>query len=445
LLDDSPWPKSPAPGWRNVRLKTTVGYLQNGLWGEEPDGQNDIVCIRVADFDRNRRRVSIGNLTVRSISPSKIGRRLLRPGDLLIEKSGGGENQPVGTVVLFEHDLRAVTSNFVARLEVDPDYSASFLCYLHLALYALGVPSRSIKQSTGIQNLDADSYFNERAWIPDVPVQNAIAGFLDRKTAAIDALIAKKERLIELLQEKRQALITQAVTKGLDPTVPMKDSGVEWLGTIPAHWILRRLKHLGQIRSGIAKGRDLVGKATIARPYLRVANVQNGWLNLDDIASIDVTTEEAHRYKLQAGDVLMNEGGDFDKLGRGYVWEAQIPGCIHQNHVFAVRPSPRVNPYWVNLATQASYLRHFFVLRSKQSTNLASISATNLGEAPVPIPPAGEMEELLRLLGQRLERLDGLHTLVTNQIHLFREYRQALITAAVTGHIDVSAETSEAA
>jgi type I restriction enzyme S subunit len=93
----------------------------------------------------------------------------------------------------------------------------------------------------------------------------------------------------------------------------------------------------------------------------------------------------------------MNEGGDFDKLGRGYVWEAQIPECIHQNHVFAVRPWRGVNPYWVNLATQASYLRHFFILRSKQSTNLASISSTNLGEAPIPMPPEAEVEVILLL------------------------------------------------
>ncbi len=242
---------------------------------------------------------------------------------------------------------------------------------------------------------------------------------------------------------KRQELITQAVTKGLDPNVPMKDSGIEWLWTIPKHWSLRRLKSPGPNPFGHRQGRDVAGiKTTVARPYLRVANVQNGWLELEDVSMIEVTHDEARRYALRSGDVLMNEGGDFDKLGRGYVWEGQIPECIHQNHVFAVRPWRGVNPFWVNFATQASYLRHFFILRSKQSTNLASISATNLGEAPVPMPPEAEVEAILRRVHDALERLDRLAETVSNHIDKLREYRQALITAAVTGKIDVSKEAA---
>jgi type I restriction enzyme, S subunit len=294
----------------------------------------------------------------------------------------------------------------------------------------------------GQPNISQEKVRSLRIPAPGRSLQLRIADFLDRKTAAIDALIAKKEWLIELLQEKRQALITQAVTKGLDPNVPMKDSGVEWLGQVPAHWTVRRLKHLGKIRSGIAKGRDVADKATIARPYLRVANVQNGWLNLEDVASIEVTREEASRYALRNGDVLMNEGGDFDKLGRGYVWEGQIAECIHQNHVFAVRPWRTVNPYWVNIATQASYLRHFFILRSKQSTNLASISSTNLGEAPIPMPPTAEVDDILRGLRTALEKIDRLSATVATHIEKLREYRQALIPAAVTGKIGVCAEAA---
>jgi type I restriction enzyme S subunit len=138
----------------------------------------------------------------------------------------------------------------------------------------------------------------------------------------------------------------------------------------------------------------------------------------------------------------MNEGGDFDKLGRGYVWEGQIADCIHQNHVFAVRPSRGVNPYWVNLATQASYLRHFFILRSKQSTNLASISSANLGEAPIPMPPETEVEAILLRLRERLRKLDHLVRTVAANIERLCEYRQALLTAAVTGKIDVSKEAA---
>lgn len=130
-------------------------------------------------------------------------------------------------------------------------YDPRFLTYLHAALYATRINIRSIKQSTGIQNLDSASYLREPIALPEYAEQRAIAAFLDRETAKIDALVAEKERLIELLQEKRAALITRAVTKGLDSNVPMKDSGVEWLGEIPGHWEMKRFRHVTRVNQGL--------------------------------------------------------------------------------------------------------------------------------------------------------------------------------------------------
>src|SRR6185369_301168 len=112
-------------------------------------------------------------------------------------------------------------------------------------------------------------------------------------------------------------------------------------------------------------------------PYLRVANVQAGHIDLSDVAKIDLPSGEVGRYLLRKGDVLMNEGGDFDKLGRGAIWQGEIEPCVHQNHVFAVRPFG-VSAEWLNAITGAAFARFFFMGRSKQSTNLASISSTNL-------------------------------------------------------------------
>lgn len=122
---------------------------------------------------------------------------------------------------------------------------------------------------------------------PDVAEQTAIASFLDRETAKIDALVAEQKKLIALLKEKRQAVISHAVTKGLNPDVPMKDSGIEWLGDVPAHWDVSRLKFVARIQTGVAKGKDNTGKDTLSVPYLRVANVQDGYLDLEDIATIE--------------------------------------------------------------------------------------------------------------------------------------------------------------
>lgn len=139
---------------------------------------------------------------------------------------------------------------------------------------------------------------------------------------------------------------------------------------------------------------------------------------------------------MASGDVLMNEGGDFDKLGRGYVWEGQIDPCITQNHVFAVRPHS-VDSWWLNSITSSDYAQFYFMSQSKQSTNLASISSTNLMELPVILPPANEQTEILRFVHDTTEQFDGLISEAERGIELLQERRTALISAAVTGKIDV--------
>ena len=272
--------------------------------------------------------------------------------------------------------------------------------------------------------------------VPSHEVQRNILDFLDRETAKIDALVAEQENLIALLKEKRQAVISHAVTKGLDPTVPMKDSGIEWLGEVPAHWDVKRLKFIAKVQTGIAKGKDNAGQQCINVPYLRVANVQDGYLDLEEVTTIDIPIDSLARYRLQPGDVLMNEGGDFDKLGRGHIWDGQIEPCIHQNHVFAVRPIA-VGAEWLNAFTCSVRAQFYFMGRSKQSTNLASISSTNIMELPVPVPPKSEQNDILSRLFTETTKLDDLTTEARHTIDLLKERRSALISAAVTGKIDV--------
>ena len=272
--------------------------------------------------------------------------------------------------------------------------------------------------------------------LPSLAEQTAIATFLDRETAKIDGLIAEQEKLIALLAEKRQATISHAVTKGLNPAATMKDSGVAWLGEVPAHWEISRLKFVASVQTGIAKGKDNSGKKTIEVSYLRVANVQDGYLALDDIAKIEIPADELPRYRLRPGDVLMNEGGDFDKLGRGHLWNGEIEDCIHQNHVFAVRPNA-ISSEWLNRVTSSNAAQFYFMSRSKQSTNLASISSTNVMELPLPLPPNEEQAVIVSFLDTETTRLDTLTAEATRGISLLKERRSALISAAVTGKIDV--------
>ena len=424
--------------WDVDRLKWSVKSCENGIWGSEPDGNLDLVVLRVADFDRNSFTVDDNDLTIRAIEEKDRESRLLNKGDLLLEKSGGGEKQLVGCVVQYNHDFPAVTSNFVAKMSPSKLVYSRYLTYFHAHLYSRNVNYCSIKQTTGIQNLDSQHYLDQKTAYPPREEQNTIAQFLDRKTAKIDTLIAKKERLIELLQEKRTALISHAVTKGLNPDVPMKDSGVEWLGKIPEHWTAKKLKYSSNVQSGITLGKTYTGNNLATYPYLRVANVQYGYFILDDVAELLLPQEIAKNYFIQSSDILVTEGGDIDKLGRGTVWEGQIKNCLHQNHIFAIRTIKKyASEYFVSLLMSSHYGRNYFTNTGIKSTNLASTNKTKLGNFSVLLPSIEEQKKIISYLDHQTTKINNLITKTRTSIDHLKEYRTALISAAVTGKIDV--------
>ncbi|MBN1961252.1 MAG: hypothetical protein JW841_09910 [Deltaproteobacteria bacterium] len=274
--------------------------------------------------------------------------------------------------------------------------------------------------------------------VPSYTIQCLVEKFLDREITQIDSLITAKQRLLDLLAEKRKALIALAVTRGIDPKAKLRDSGVPWLGEIPGHWIITRMKFIARIQTGIALGKNFGQQALIEFPYLRVANVQDGFIDLSDVKTMLVPIHDASTAMLRKGDVLMNEGGDADKLGRGAVWDGSIDPCLHQNHVFAIRPT-NVSSKWLATWTESSFAKAYFLTMAKQSTNLASISATNIMELPVFLPPLTEQRAIVSHITRETAKLDKARVATERTIALLKERRAALISAAVTGQIDVGA------
>jgi type I restriction enzyme, S subunit len=167
---------------------------------------------------------------------------------------------------------------------------------------------------------------------------------------------------------------------------------------IPKPWRITTLELHADVRTGIAKGKKGL-KSPVSLPYLRVANVQDGYLNLSEIKTIDVEKKDADRYRLQEGDVLLTEGGDFDKLGRGAVWRGEIPHCLHQNHIFSVRPHlNELIPEFLSYQAGSVYGKRYFQSCSKQSTNLASINTTQLRQFPLLLPPLAEQRAIVEVL-----------------------------------------------
>ncbi|WP_050994526.1 restriction endonuclease subunit S [Sinorhizobium fredii] len=333
---------------------------------------------------------------------------------------------------------RGIITSAYDALELVENHDPRFWAYFLLALdltkyyYSLGAGVR--------QSIKFSDFPNDWLAVPDIITQNTIADFLDRETARIDRLIEKKKQLLDVLVDARSTTISAAVTVGIDPNAELISTTSVYLPTVPSGWTVWRLKHLAQVNGGLTLGRTVKpGSPVTPTPYLRVANVQAGWLDLSDVAEIDATESEIKRYSLRDGDVLMNEGGDNDKLGRGAVWRAAFSPCLNQNHVFAVRPHNLGYSDWISLATNARYARDFFFLHSNQSTNLASISKTNLQKFPVAIPPMEVMQDILSRVSLRIERITIISAKIQASIERLRDQRTAIITAAVTGQIDVTA------
>jgi len=420
--------------WRVDRLKASIISCRNGIWGDEPTGDgNDIECVRVADFDRARLIVDGEVPTLRAVTEKERSDRLLTAGDLLLEKSGGGEKQPVGQVVLYDRPTPAVCSNFVAKVSLAEGMVPRFWMYQHAAAYSMGVNVGSIKQTSGIQNLDQSQYFNERGVFPTEEEQSAIANFLDRETGKIDALIAEQEKLLTLLAEKRQATISHAVTRGLNPTAPMKDSGVPWLGQVPAHWTSVQLGRLcRQVSDGPHFSPSYVDDGVM---FLSARNIRaDGW-SLDDakFVSEEDYAEFCKRVVPEVGDVLYTKGGTtgvarvVDLTFRFQVWV----------HIAVLKvDTVLTTPYFLAYSLNSIGCYEQSQLLTRGATN-NDLGLTRMVKMWMSLPHLSEQHKIVEFLDEEVMRINVLRSEAEHGIALLKERRSALIAAAVTGKIDV--------
>lgn len=330
----------------------------------------------------------------------------------------------------------AIRSSYVV-LKPTPEAEAGYFQYLFKSIPYITALRRTANYIRDGQDLNFSNFCGVD--IPLIPPeeQAAIARFLAWATNRLDRAIRAKRKIIALLNEQKQAIIHRAVTRGLDPSVPLKDSGVPWLGEIPEHWEVSRLKDVAAVQTGLTMGKDYRSAPTKSYPYLRVANVQMEHLNLAELKQVKVPESDAKRSMLRRGDVLMTEGGDIDKLGRGCIWSGEISDCLHQNHVFAVRCGPELLPVFLVGLMASSHGRNYFQTTAKQTTNLASTNSRTLRAFPLPLPTVHEQQEIIERLVNDTVGIDRILTQSEEEITLLQEYRTRLIADVVTGKLDV--------
>lgn len=198
---------------------------------------------------------------------------------------------------------------------------------------------------------------------------------------------------------------------------------------VPDEWRKLSLSRVAEIRTGVAKGKKNL-KDPVELPYLRVANVQDGYIDLSEVKHIQIERSQIERFSLKNGDVLMTEGGDFDKLGRGDVWNGKINPCLHQNHVFAVRPNQlKLDSYFLAALSASHYGKTYFLSCSKQSTNLASINSTQLKDFPVLLPPLPEQQKIAQILSTWDKAIEKLEALIAAK----QKRKKALMQQLLTG------------
>jgi type I restriction enzyme, S subunit len=264
----------------------------------------------------------------------------------------------------------------------------------------------------------------------------------------IDQTIENTEALIEKYQHIKAGLMHDLFTRGIGADGklrPPREQAPELyqqtpIGWIPKEWSVRQLAEFSDICSGVTLGSKKAPDQTISVPYLRVANVQDGYLDLSDVKEIMVNRKTFDSLLLQAGDVLMNEGGDFDKLGRGTVWQGEITPCIHQNHVFRVRTNAQVlRHYFLAYWSQSAYGKKYFVLSSKQSTNLASINSTQLKKFPVALPSLYEQTQI----EERVDAVNLKITFLNSELEKFKNQKYGLMHDLLTGKVPVRVDESK--
>lgn len=394
--------------WESRSLKYALDAHSGGAWGSNESGdETDVICVRVADFDYSKLSVDFHDkMTVRSYTDKAVAESSLKYGDILLEKSGGGEVTPVGRSVLFTGEEGMMCANFIEWLRPNQHFNSCFLNYWLAAAYINGFSKRNVKQTTGIQNLDIPAFLSEKIAAPSVMEQKQIAQYLDAKCAEIDALIAAKEKTNALLRERRQSIIYEAVTKGLNPDAPMKDSGIEWIGQIPKHWDIMRAKFFAEITNGSdpkTEG-DIPVYGSGSESFRTCGEFKEGPVVL--LGRKGATLHIPHYVE-------------------GKYWNVDT--------AFDVRTNEDICLLKFYYYTSICFDYKLYV----STTTLPSMTQYNYGNMFIPIPSVVEQAEIVKHIEFKLRELDRAISDTEENIQKLKEYRQSVIYEAVTGKIEI--------
>lgn len=416
-------------GW-NIKPIKYVSQINSDVLNENTDNDYEFEYIDIGSVSSGGKIQKTEKMKFSS-APSRA-RRLVKNGDVIISTV---RTYLRAIAPITEHAEKYVVSTGFCVVtpigEIDPGYCSYMLqspCFVETVVAGSVGVSYPATNASDIANIDV--------CLPTYEEQTQIAAFLDRETQKIDRLIEKQQQLIKLLQEKRQAVISHAVTKGLNPDVKMKGSGVEWLGEIPEHWEAKSLRFFGLCQNGINIGAECFGSGY---PFISYGDVYNNRvLPLVGSGLVKSSDLDRERYSVKLGDVFFTRTSEtIDEIGFSSACLGNIENATFAGFLIRFRPTTShisieySKHYFGNIL-----LRAFFVKEMNLVTR-ASLSQDLLKKLPVVIPPINEQLEIGEYLDAKLSTIDMLVKKAISAIVLMKERRIALISAAVTGKIDV--------
>ena len=396
--------------------------------GEGTEGDFELQYVDISNVDSSGR---FGELATHRFedAPSRARRRV-RHGDVIIST--------VRTYLQAIAEIRNPPANLIASTGFAVVRPRSDVFDANYCKYAMREPEFLVeveRRSVGVSYpaINTSDLADIPIHIHSVPQQRAIADYLDRETARLDALVAAKERVLGLLAEKRKALITRAVTRGLDPHALLRDSGIPWLGKIPAHWILKRLKHVGRAIIGLTFDPADTVTDSSGVLVLRASNVRDQKIVLDD--NLFVVTDIPKSLRTRVGDILIcSRSGSRALIGKNALIEQAAAGLTFGAFMTVFRSPYNEYLFYIFNSPLFDYQAGAF-----STSTINQLTVETLNGMEVPLPPSSEQRAIVASLRERTSRLDRLIEATNRTITLLKERRAALIAAAITGQINIGA------
>lgn len=422
-------------GWETARIKWILKSLESGRREVDENNSFDEQVLSIGGehlgwhgewYLENSRYISFEQYD--ALNSGKI-----QPSDVLLVKDGAtigkvaiADNMPEEKMAVNEHV-------FIMRFfeNDDPRYYfyffQSFLAQDQLQLEVRGSAQPGL-----------NSEFRQTLSVPHPPFekQKSIVDYLDRETTRIDALISAKERLLELLEEKRRALITHAVTKGLDPNAPMRDSGVPWIGEIPKHWEVKKLKYVAALEISNVDKHTVEGQAEVKLcNYIDVYRNEKISCKIDFMIST-AATDQIVRLSIKKDDVLLTKDSETpDDIGVPALVVEDFTNLVCGYHLALARPSPNImSGGFLHRVIQAEFTKGYYFSESVGMTRYG-LDKLSIANTMIPAPPISEQEEILGYINSQADKMDSLSIATQQTISLLKERRAALIAEAVTGKI----------